>query len=74
VVNVCATTTPVAKASFVMRTRQKRLYEKGSMLFTLLIVATMSELVEGSWLYSGLLVQNSRFLFNQVASLRRSPS
>jgi len=34
---------------------------KGSMLFTLLIVATLSELVEESCLYSGLLVQNSRF-------------
>jgi hypothetical protein len=38
-------------------------FTKWIVLFTLLIVAVLSEWLEGSWLYSGLLVPNLCFLF-----------
>jgi hypothetical protein len=72
-IDVCATMTPSAKRPLLCA--QGRIgFTKWIALCTLLIVAALSEWLDGSWSYSGLLVPNLRFVFKQVARLRRSSS
>ena len=71
--DVCAIMTPMPNRH-LLSAQGRSGFTKWKGVFTLLIVAALSEWLEGSWLYSDLSVPNSRFLFKQVASLRRSSS